>query len=280
MARAPHPTRFWRAQHMPWLEARLTIDARDVSYGRHSHDTFSLGAVLGGRSLYRYWVAGREHAVTVSQGMTVAMNPGEVHACNPCGDTPWSYLMLHVDPGWLAARQPGAAPFQPVETRSSRDPALYAALVGLSRTLFDGRATPQVCQRRGEATLMRAMSCLAGQAPQQVPENERLAGVATYIRAHCLTPITLEEMAQVADCSVSWLIRAFRRRYGLTPHAFLNDCRIRHGQCALRQGAAIAEVALDCRFADQAHFQRTFKRLTAATPQQYRRPASCPAPER
>jgi AraC-like DNA-binding protein len=32
----------------------------------------------------------------------------------------------------------------------------------------------------------------------------------------------------------------------------------------------IADVALDAGFADQAHLQRIFKRLVAATPGQYR----------
>ena len=41
-------------------------------------------------------------------------------------------------------------------------------------------------------------------------------------------------------------------------------------QGSLRRGHAIAEVALDAGFADQAHFQRTFKQLLAATPGHYR----------
>ncbi|MBP6793379.1 MAG: AraC family transcriptional regulator, partial [Aeromonas sp.] len=38
----------------------------------------------------------------------------------------------------------------------------------------------------------------------------------------------------------------------------------------LRQGQPLAEVALASGFADQAHFQRQFKRRVAATPGQYR----------
>ncbi len=49
----------------------------------------------------------------------------------------------------------------------------------------------------------------------------------------------------------------------MTPHAYLLDQRIRQGQ-------PLAEVALASGFADQAHFQRQFKRRVAATPGQYR----------
>ncbi|MEC8897143.1 MAG: helix-turn-helix domain-containing protein [Pseudomonadota bacterium] len=49
--------------------------------------------------------------------------------------------------------------------------------------------------------------------------------------------------------------------------------RVQHGQNDLKRGASIAEAALNAGFADQAHFQRTFKRVVAATPNQYRQPS-------
>jgi AraC-like DNA-binding protein len=70
--------------------------------------------------------------------------------------------------------------------------------------------------------------------------------------------------------SASYLTRAFRAQYGLTPHAFLMNQRIQYARGRLRRGHAIAEVALDAGFADQAHFQRTFKQFLAATPGHYR----------
>lgn len=281
MGRPRHDMQFWRSNDIPWLDARLTRDGRDVHYGRHTHDTFALGAVLDGQSLYQYWIDGREHAVAVSRGTVVAMNPGEVHACNPSSDHPWSYLMLYIDPAWLAARQSAVesnASFQPVGTRVSRDPVLYGTLTTLRDTLFAPHHSLDACRRQSEAALMLALTRLTSPAPVETPESAALASVVAFIREHCLASITLEEMAQVAGCSVSWLVRTFRRRYGLTPHAFLTDCRIRYSQQVLRQGAPLADVALTCQFADQAHFQRVFKRLTAATPQQYRHPALTPAP--
>jgi len=44
--------------------------------------------------------------------------------------------------------------------------------------------------------------------------------------------------------------------------------RARH---ALRRGEKIVDVALETGFADQAHFQRIFKRLMATTPRLYAR---------
>ena len=47
--------------------------------------------------------------------------------------------------------------------------------------------------------------------------------------------------------------------------------RIQRSRAALRDGRPIAEVAQAFGFADQAHLQRAFKRLVAATPGEYRR---------
>ncbi|ARS52362.1 AraC family ligand binding domain-containing protein [Kushneria konosiri] len=106
MARASHDMHFWRHPDLPWLEARLTRNARAVRYARHSHDTLSLGAVLGGQSHYEYCHERVEHIVPVSRGSVVAMNPGEVHACNPSDGLPWSYFMLYIiRTGWRRVRR-------------------------------------------------------------------------------------------------------------------------------------------------------------------------------
>ena len=55
----------------------------------------------------------------------------------------------------------------------------------------------------------------------------------------------------------------------MNPHAHMVNRRILFAQQQLKAGQAIADVALAAGFADQAHFQRIFKRLVAATPRQY-----------
>ncbi|WIX33636.1 AraC family transcriptional regulator [Salinicola sp. JS01] len=275
--------RFWRHPALGFLELRETRDGREVSYARHSHDSVSLGAVTGGRSLYEYQVPGERFTTRmVSRGDVVAMNPGEVHACNPCGDAPWSYVMFYLDPDWLATLQRRhvnalAGGFRPLAWHHWRDPALHAALVVLARRLFALEANPATlvgeCERLFGALMARG-ELFRQQTPADTPA---LAEVAAYIRAHCSETLTLEHLAALAGVSPAHLVRRFKRSYGITPHAYLTDCRVRQGQIALKRGEPIAEVALACRFADQAHFQRAFKRLTAITPHRYRAVTSLPA---
>jgi AraC-like DNA-binding protein len=83
-------------------------------------------------------------------------------------------------------------------------------------------------------------------------------------------PLKLQDISSAADLSVSYLIRAFKDEYGMTPHAYLTNCRVEFSRARLRKGVPIADVAFEAGFADQAHLQRTFKRVVAATPAQYR----------
>ena len=98
----------------------------------------------------------------------------------------------------------------------------------------------------------------------------RVERVAHYIDAHFADALPLQDLCGAANLSGSYLIRAFKKRYGVAPHEYQTNRRIQYAKAQLRAGAPIAQVALDVGFADQAHFQRVFKRMTAATPGQYR----------
>src|SRR3984893_3574630 len=109
--------------------------------------------------------------------------------------------------------------------------------------------------------------------PAPLPDDDasgQLARAAEFIAENCTHPLRLEDVCKAAALSASHLIRAFKQRYGMTPHAYLINRRIQFSRAQLRRGHPIADVALDAGFADQAHLQRTFKRLVAATPGQYR----------
>jgi AraC-like DNA-binding protein len=91
-----------------------------------------------------------------------------------------------------------------------------------------------------------------------------------YLSDNYETDIGLEELASIAGLSRAHLIRAFRKEFHITPHAYLTDVRIRRARRLLRSGEMPAEVAALCGFADQAHFTRHFKARTGVTPGQFR----------
>jgi len=252
-------SRFWRDPALPFVEARRVGDGRQVCYAAHSHESFSIGVITSGRSTY----LNGDLSIQVGAGTTVLMNPGVVHTCNPIDGEPWSYLMLFVDLPWLQAQG-----FElPTQTWSA-SPALYQRLLQAFADLFDAGVPDREGRLAGFFGTLPDF--LGANARARDEGNPRLAAAAAFIRAHRSDPLSLEDICTACGLSRAYLIRAFRQHYGLTPHGYLLDQRVQLARAQLRQGRAIAEVAQEAGFADQAHLQRAFKKHLAATPGHYR----------
>lgn len=63
-------SRFWRDHALPFVEARRVGDGRQVCYAAHSHESFSIGVITGGRSTY----LNGDLRIQVGAGTTVLMN--------------------------------------------------------------------------------------------------------------------------------------------------------------------------------------------------------------
>ncbi|WP_322048565.1 AraC family transcriptional regulator [Paraburkholderia sp. J67] len=273
----PQPTAatpsFWRDDALPFIEVRAITDGRKVRYGRHAHSTFSIGAILGGRSTYLNGDS-LEHIHT---GAVVVINPDVAHACNPAADEAWTYRMFYIDVDWLARLQHalgfGAQEgFRHFEQTLTWDVKLFAGL----NTLYDLLVDPHEDTLRKESAATQYFTLLQ-QTLNPAPDQEasgatdrRLARAAEFIDNNYTRALKLEEICAAADLSPSHLIRAFREQYGLTPHAYVVNRRIEFSRAQLRRGHAIADVAAEAGFADQAHLQRAFRQFVAATPGQYR----------
>jgi AraC-like DNA-binding protein len=81
--------------------------------------------------------------------------------------------------------------------------------------------------------------------------------------------LTLAELAGIAHVSPFHLVRTFKQQIGLSPHAYLNQVRIRRAKELLQRGASPAEAALSVGFYDQSHFGRHFKRTVGVSPARF-----------
>jgi AraC-like DNA-binding protein len=258
---------FWRDPSLPFIETRAVSGSR-ACYDPHTHVTFSIGTVLNGEAQY----LNRGRRVSAGAGSVVMINPGDVHACNPRDDSVWAYRMLFIDSTWLAGvqREIGVSLHQDLQMFSqtlSQDSRVYQSLNYLLAGLW------QPAERLAKESAMLEFLIQLHQEFDTVKldlkSNHRLSRAADYIAAHCVEDIALQDICAASQLSRSYLIRAFKQRYGMTPHAFLLNQRVQRAQGLLKKGRAIVDVAADCGFADQAHFQRVFKRHVAITPGQY-----------
>jgi AraC family transcriptional regulator len=92
--------------------------------------------------------------------------------------------------------------------------------------------------------------------------------------------LSLDELAKQVGVHPVHLAQVFRKSFGVTIGDYTRRLRVRRGSHALLSThQSIAEIAMDCGFCDQSHFSRVFKRITAATPAEYRRSAGLAAIE-
>lgn len=257
---------------MSFVELRKVEDGRQVCYAPHSHTQWSIGAITGGRSTFCY----RDERYLVNTGDLVVMNPGWVHACNPIDDQPWAYLMMYIDAGWLAdlRHQSGLsaiAGWQGIATATITDTAWYGRYRQVADCLLD--AQRDLLEKQTEVVeflsdLMHEFA--ASPATPKEPVPEVMTALAAYLDGRAAEDVSLAELCESSGYSPGHLIRVFKQHFGLTPHAYLINRRVQLGRSALSHGATIVDAALSAGFADQPHFQRVFKRLMAATPNQYR----------
>lgn len=85
-------------------------------------------------------------------------------------------------------------------------------------------------------------------------------------------PLRIPALAARAGLSTSQLERSFRRRFGTTPHKYLQQIRTdAASQLLAETDLPIGTIAARTGFYDQSHFTRHFVRARGETPTAYRR---------
>jgi len=84
--------------------------------------------------------------------------------------------------------------------------------------------------------------------------------------------IKIDALAKVANLSVCYFVRAFKRSVGVTPHDYLMRRRVERTMELLSgTDMPLSEIAPAAGFADQSHCARRFRQLVGMSPRDYRR---------
>lgn len=110
-------------------------------------------------------------------------------------------------------------------------------------------------------------------------ERRRSGGLAPWqerrakelISANLTRDQTMGEVAGECRLSTTHFARAFKVSTGLTPHGWMQARRVDRARDLLATDLSLAEIALDCGFADQSHFTRVFNRIAGSPPGSWRR---------
>jgi len=104
------------------------------------------------------------------------------------------------------------------------------------------------------------------------PAPSWLLAAEAAVRRRLDRSLGLSAAARAVGVHRATLAAGVRRHRGCTFGELVRRARVRHAADLLRHGdRPLADVALECGFADQPHLTRTFLRLTGLTPARFRR---------
>lgn len=107
--------------------------------------------------------------------------------------------------------------------------------------------------------------------PERVLPAARLTKIVEEIRSAPERNWSIEELARRAELSPTSLLSRFKRLTGSPPHAFVLACRIEKAKKALAKGElSVAAIADSLGFPSAQHFATIFKRITGASPSDWR----------
>lgn len=148
---------------------------------------------------------------------------------------------------------------------------LFAAL---SDMLNDERDSAEESLSRAAALLQRV------EAPRP-PEAQELKGVlapwqvrkiTAHIEANLGCSLRSGDLAALVRLSPAHFSRTFRNTFGCSPLEYVTQRRMERAQgLMLSTDVPLAQIALDCGLADQAHFSRLFRKVVGECPRAWRR---------
>ncbi|EFL18016.1 AraC family transcriptional regulator [Streptomyces sp. C] len=262
--------RHWQYGQLPGLDLLRAHYVRHT-FPRHAHDGYVIAAVTGG--IEEVGLPGG--TVRAGPGSVVLINPEVAHTARAGVPEGWAYATLY-SPRELIAEvaaeiatprgTPGFTADMVADAQGAR------AITEVHRAAEAGNALAADTLLRG--VVARMLSRHAGPLPAR---PVRGAGAADAERARALLeermagPPSLEQLAAELGTSPFALLRAFRERYGMPPHTWLTDARVRRARRLLDAGIPPAEAAVTVGFTDQPHLNRHFTRIVGVPPGAYRR---------
>ncbi|MFI5761548.1 AraC family transcriptional regulator [Streptomyces sp. NPDC051563] len=262
--------RHWQYAELPGLDLLRAHYVRHT-FPRHAHDGYVIAAVTGG--VEEIGLPG--DTLRAGPGSVVLINPEVPHTARAGVPEGWAYATLYPSRALITevATEIGTLRGTPGFTAAMvTDPQASRAITEVHRAAEAGNALAADTLLRG--VVARMLTRHAGPLPARTAGR---AGAADAERARAVLeermgePPSLEQLAAELGTSPFALLRAFRDRYGMPPHTWLTDARVRRARRLLDAGIPPAEAAVTVGFTDQPHLNRHFTRIVGVPPGAYRR---------
>lgn len=101
------------------------------------------------------------------------------------------------------------------------------------------------------------------------PQKELIKRAIKFIHEHYHEKISVKQIADQEFISEYYLIRLFKKYYGVPPYNYLMEYRLMRAKNMILQQGSIRDVAQECGFSSANSFSRSFRCRFGVTPGQY-----------
>jgi AraC-like DNA-binding protein len=252
----------------------LAMAGLTTNYAMEPRGEYVFGLVEGQAMRSR---RGRQRRL-IRPGQIVAWDPSGAHAGSAANGQAWSARLIVVEVADLADLASDHENLLPADIAFPdpvvSDPALAAAFVQLHTALEDSSTRLERDEQLAGWLHVLVERSSAIRPPRRLlsAHDDRALRVACdYLADRPERNISLDELATTAGIGKFRLIRLFRDRTGLPPHALQVAHRVRAARRLLEAGNTIAEAATAAGFVDQSHLHHHFQRSLGLTPAEYQR---------
>lgn len=262
--------RYWQHAELPELDL---LRARYVrhTFPRHSHEGYVFGTITRGIED----VGLPDGTVHAGPGSVVMINPEVPHTARAGDPDGWVYATLYPSAqvvNDIAADLTSLRGTVGFAETSTVDPEASRLITEVHRAAEEGNALAADSMLR--VLVARLLDRHGRALPARTPRSAG-AGAAARARASLEArmdrPPTLDALAAELGTSPFALLRAFKKQYGMPPHTWLTDARVRRARQMLDAGVTPADAATAVGFTDQPHLNRHFTRIVGVPPGAYRR---------
>jgi len=262
-----------RAWQPPVAGVREVLHARftDHAYPPHTHDVWTLFIVDEGA--IRYELHRRRRGA--DPAMVSVLPPHVVHDGRPATSGGYRKRVVYLETSLLGESLVGPAvdrPVVPGPLLRGQVAALHDALVRRDGALEAEMRLAFVVERIAAALGQPALEA------SPIPPADQAEALRAFLDAHLFEPVTIGSAAAAIGARPTQLARSFAGVYGIAPHAYVQGRRLEAARARILAGQALADVAAEVGFYDQAHLTRHFKHFLGISPGRFRdaRPGMAP----
>ncbi|QDT95911.1 AraC family transcriptional regulator [Gimesia aquarii] len=191
---------------------------------------------------------------------------------------PWSRLQPQIE---LVLNRPMPHLTASIHGQQHKDPLLAQTLKQLWDPI-NGNSVGDVLIRDGLINILlgRLLQIADLNVPVVTPRSKlsdsKLANVREFIDQSLEQPISLDMLADIANCSRFHFARLFKASMGMTPMAYVSQCRVERAKQLINKNNewSLSVIATKSGFSDQSHMNRHFKKIIGITSGQYAKSAN------